>query len=59
MWSRLGRIRQPWLFVVLAVGFGIVAYLASGQNLIGGVVGGVVFGALISAWLEVRKRLWK
>jgi hypothetical protein len=52
------RLRQPWLFVLLAVGFGIVAYFASGGSIARGVIGGLVFAALISAWLRIRKRLW-
>jgi hypothetical protein len=59
VWGSLGRIRQPWLFLVLAFGFGVVAYFASGQNLARGLVGGVLFGALISIWLRVRGRLWR
>jgi len=54
----LRDIRQPWLFVVLALGFGAVAYFASGGSLTRGVVGGLAFATLISAWLEVRKRWW-
>jgi hypothetical protein len=51
------QIRQPWLFICLAVGFGLVAYLASGENLARGLIGGVAFAALISLWRELRKRL--
>ena len=53
------KIPQPWFFVVLALGFGIVAYFASGQNLTRGVLGGLLFALLISGWLRVRKRLWR
>ena len=55
--GKLFEIRQPWLFILLAVGFGVVAYLASGENLIRAIVGGVAFAALISLWRELRKRL--
>jgi hypothetical protein len=58
MWGRLAGVRQPWLFLVLAFGFGVVAYFASGQNLARGLIGGVLFGALISIWIRVRERLW-
>ena len=51
------QIRQPWLFIGLAVGFGLVAYFASGENLPRGLIGGVAFAALISLWRELRKRL--
>ena len=51
-------IRQPWLFVVLALGFGVIAYFASGESLTRGVIGGLAFAALISAWLEARRRWW-
>jgi len=59
MFSRLARIPQPWLFVSLAVGFGVIAYFASGQDLTRGVIGGLLFGALVSVWLVVRERLWR
>ena len=52
----LRDIRQPWLFFVLALGFGVVAYAASGESVTRGVIGGLAFAALISAWLEVRRR---
>jgi hypothetical protein len=48
---------QPWLFVVLAVGFGVVAYFASGENTVRAVLGGLAFAAAISLWLRVRNRL--
>jgi hypothetical protein len=40
------------------VGFGIVAYFASGRDVTRAIVGGLVFGAAISVWLRIRKRLW-
>jgi hypothetical protein len=54
----LRDIRQPWLFLVLALGFGVVAYAASGESIARGVIGGLAFAALISAWLEARRRWW-
>jgi hypothetical protein len=54
----LRDIRQPWLFAVLALGFGVVAYFASGKSPTRGVIGGLAFATLISAWLEIRKR-WR
>ena len=54
----LRDIRQPWLFLVLALGFGVVAYFASGQSLTRGVIGGLAFATLISAWLQARRRWW-
>ncbi len=57
--STLARIPQPWLFLVLAVGFGIVAYFASGGSVWRGIVGGAVFGLAISAWLRLRTRIWR
>jgi hypothetical protein len=59
MFNRLARVPQPWLFVALAVGFGVIAYFASGQDLTRGVIGGLLFGALVSAWLVLRGRLWR
>jgi hypothetical protein len=53
----LFRIRQPWLFMCLVVGFGVVAYFASGENLLRAIIGGLAFAALISLWRELRKRL--
>jgi hypothetical protein len=55
----LRNLRQPWLFLVLAAGFGVVAYLASGRDLTRGILGGLAFGALISLWLRLRKRIWR
>ena len=57
--SRLAPDRQPWLFVLLALGFGVVAYFASGEDITRAVIGGLVFAALISAWLEIRRRWWR
>jgi hypothetical protein len=57
--GQLAKIPQPWLFLVLAVGFGVIAYFASGRNPVRGVGGGLLFGALISLWLRVRDRLWE
>jgi hypothetical protein len=51
--------RQPWLFVVLALGFGVVAYFASGENIVRALLGGLVFAVAISVWLRVRSRLWR
>lgn len=51
--------RQPWLFVVLALGFGVIAFFASGESLTRGVVGGLVFGAFVSLWLRVRRSFWR
>jgi hypothetical protein len=59
VWARLAAIRQPWLFLLLALGFGAVAYLVSGENLTRGVIGGLLFGLAISAWLKLRKHLWR
>jgi hypothetical protein len=56
--SRLGSIRQPWLFALLALGFGVVAYFASGESVVRTVIGGVLFAVLISAWLRIRRR-WR
>jgi hypothetical protein len=50
--------RQPWLFLLLALGFGVVAYFASGEDVVRGILGGLLFAVLISAWLKIRKRLW-
>ena len=54
----LRDIRQPWLFLLLALGFGVIAYFASGESLTRGVIGGLAFATLISAWLEARRRWW-
>jgi hypothetical protein len=51
--------RQPWLFLVLAVGAGIVVYVASGESMIRAVLGGLLFAALVSVWIEVRKHIWR
>jgi lipid-A-disaccharide synthase-like uncharacterized protein len=59
MFNRLARVPQPWLFFALAVGFGVIAYFASRQDLVRGVIGGLLFGALVSVWLVVRERLWR
>ena len=45
----LGTICQPWLFVCLAVGFGIVAYFASGENVPRAIIGGLAFAGLREA----------
>ena len=57
MLDRLGRLPQPWLFLALAVGFGIVAYFASGGSVWRGVAGGAAFGLAISAWLRLPELL--
>jgi hypothetical protein len=57
MLDRAGRIPQPWLFLALAVAFGVVAYLASGGSVVRGVLGGIAFGGAISGWLLLRERL--
>ncbi len=54
----LRDLRQPWLFFVLALGFGVVAYAASGENVTRGIIGGLAFAALISGWLAARRRWW-
>jgi hypothetical protein len=41
------------------VGFGVIAYFASGGSLARGVIGGVLFGAAISGWLVLRRRIWR
>jgi hypothetical protein len=52
----LEKIPQPWLFLGLSAGFGVVAYFASGGSLQRGVIGGLAFGAAISAWMKLRRR---
>ena len=42
-----------------SAGFGVIAYFASGGSLTRGVIGGVLFGAAISGWLELRRRFWR
>jgi hypothetical protein len=37
----------------------VIAYFASGGNVGKGVLGGVVFGAAISGWLVLRRRIWR
>jgi hypothetical protein len=59
MLDRLLRIRQPWLFVLLAAGGVIIVYAASDGNLVRAVLGGLIFAALISLWLVVRARIWR
>jgi hypothetical protein len=54
----LRNLRQPWLFLCLAAGFGVVAYFASGRDLMRGILAGLAFGVLISGWLWFRKRIW-
>ena len=58
MFDRLGSVRQPWLFVGLTVGFGLIAYLASGGSAARGTIGGVAFGAAVSGWLRLRTRFF-
>ena len=53
----LRDIRQL-VFLVLALGFGVVAYAASGESITRGLIGGLAFATLISAWLEARRRWW-
>jgi hypothetical protein len=43
---------------VLAIGFGIVAYFASGGSIVRAVLAGLAFAVLISGWLRLRGRLW-
>jgi hypothetical protein len=45
--------------VLLAVGSGIVVYVASGESSIRAVLGGLLFAGLVSLWIEVRKHLWR
>jgi len=59
MLDRVGRIPQPWLFLGLALGFGVIAYLASGESVWRGVIGGLAFGVAISVWLRVRTRIFR
>jgi hypothetical protein len=59
VWARLAAIRQPWLFLLLALGFGVIAYFVSDENVTHGVIGGLLFGLAISVWLELRKHLWR
>ena len=56
---RFADTPQPWLFLALALGFGVIAYFASGESLVRAVIAGVAFGLAISAWLRLRKRLWR
>jgi hypothetical protein len=58
MLDRLGKLPQPWLFLALAVGFGIIVYLVSNHSVWRAVVGGAAFGLAISAWLRIRARIW-
>jgi hypothetical protein len=48
-----------WLFLLLALDFGVIAYFVSGENLARGVIGGLLFGLAISVWLKLRKHLWR
>jgi hypothetical protein len=57
--TRLAAVPQPWLFIGLALGFGAIAYFASGDNLVHGIGGGLLFGAAISLWLRLREHLWR
>jgi hypothetical protein len=59
LFDRLNRLGQPWLFVVLAVPFGVLAYFLSGESLWRGATAGAAFGLAISVWLRVRTRLWR
>jgi hypothetical protein len=36
----------------------VIAYFASGGSVARGVIGGIVFGAAISGWLVLRRRIW-
>jgi hypothetical protein len=53
------KISQPWLFVLLAVGAGVVVYVVSGESLTRAVLGGLLFAGLVSLWIEVRKHIWR
>jgi len=37
----------------------VIAYFASGGSLARGVIGGLAFGAAISGWLVLRRRMWR
>jgi len=53
----LRNLRRRGLGLFLAVGFGVVAYFASGHSIGRAIFGGIAFAVLISLWLQVRKRL--
>ena len=56
VWPWLRKIRQPWLFIYYAVGFGVLSYVVSGDSVGLAVVGGLMFATLMSVWGEIRKR---
>lgn len=57
--GKLSTLPQPWLFVVLAVPFGVLVYFLSNESVVRAVIGGAAFGLAISVWLRVRARLWR
>jgi hypothetical protein len=57
--NRLARIRQPWLFLLLWLGGGLIVYVASAERLERAVLGGLVFAVLITGWLWLRERIWR
>ena len=50
------RLRQPWVFVYYAVGFGVLTYVIQDITVRTAVVGGIGFALLMSIWRELRLR---
>jgi hypothetical protein len=56
MRAPLRNLRQPWLFVYYAVGFGAVSYLISHTSIGLAIFAGLLFAVLMSIWGERRRR---
>jgi hypothetical protein len=59
MRAPLRNLRQPWLFIYYAVGFGAVSYLVSHTSIGPAIFAGLLFAVLMSIWGERRRRLAK
>jgi hypothetical protein len=55
-WPWVRKMRQPWLFVYYAVGFGGLTYLFQRLGLFWAIWEGLAFAVLASLWREVRGR---
>jgi hypothetical protein len=55
-WPWLRKLRQPWLFIYYAVGFGGLMYLIERRSVVGAVVLGLVFATVMSILHEIRLR---